>query len=236
MGAPPVSGPHSRSRGPGDPRPGRAVGAAPRACARGGHHARRAAGAVSGSERRAKRPARGRGESSRRRVPGQVGNRDPRAPREGKATPGITFAGRTSGRDAGLTPRRHAPPEQCPAGQGLSRAGVPPGVSREGPGGRAGSLSPDPEAPCSRPGPRHGAAVRRAPRRAPAGPARAAPRPSGGGAARRAGVNREGRCKDAAPRATLLRGQERPAGGGDEPGGARRAGFPCLLPWLQDGP
>src|SRR5882724_4110365 len=43
-----------------------------------GHHERHEAGAVSGSERQAKRPETGRGSSSRRRVPVKVGNRDPR--------------------------------------------------------------------------------------------------------------------------------------------------------------
>ena len=50
-------------------------------------------------------------------------------PTAGQAQPGLTFSGRTSGRDAGRTNRLHATPEQCPAGQALSGPGVQQRVS-----------------------------------------------------------------------------------------------------------
>ena len=73
------------------------------------------------------------------------------------------------------------------------------------------------------------------PGREPAGPARAAARQSVCGAASRAGMDREGRWEEEADRETLLRGQDRPAGGGDDPGSDLRAGFSCVFPWLQEG-
>jgi len=66
VGEPPVSEHNSRHGEPGDHRPWRDLGASTRSWARWGHHERREAGAVSGSERRAKRPEMGRGSSSRR--------------------------------------------------------------------------------------------------------------------------------------------------------------------------
>jgi hypothetical protein len=154
VGAPPVPVPHARSGGPGDHRPGRALGASPRPRAQGGHHARRAAGAVAGSAREAKRPERGRGESSRRIVPVQVGNRDPRAPREGRQRRASRWAGGTSGSDAGLAHRRHATPEQGATGTTLSSDGVQQRVARARPRLPSRSLAADPQASCpgGRPG------------------------------------------------------------------------------------
>src|SRR5262249_48271919 len=166
---------------------------------------------------------------------GEGGEPRPKGPTGGKATPGITTSGGTYGRDSGLTNRIHETPENCPAGQGLSGHGVQQCVARDRPGVLAGSLSPAPEEQCSRHGPRYGAAVRRASGREPAGPACAAARQAVCGAASRAGVDRAGRWEAEAHRATLLRGQDRPAGSGDAPGGDLRGGLPCLLPWLQEG-
>jgi hypothetical protein len=45
-------------------------------------------------------------------------------PPGGQAKPGITVAGRTSGRDSGRTNRLHATPEHGPPGHALSGAGV----------------------------------------------------------------------------------------------------------------
>jgi hypothetical protein len=58
-------------------------------------------------------------------APGREGG-EPRSPGPtgGTVTPGITFAGRTSGRDSGLTHRLHATPEHGPTGQALSGDGV----------------------------------------------------------------------------------------------------------------
>ena len=119
-----------------------------------------------------------------RGAPGREGGEPmPQGPTGGQAKPGRTFSGRTAGRDAGLTNRLHAPPEQCPTGQGLSGAGVPQRVSLDCRCVRAGSLAPDPSQPCTGGGPGAGPAVRGAPGRQPPGPARAAARASVWGAA-----------------------------------------------------
>jgi hypothetical protein len=58
-------------------------------------------------------------------APGREGGEPmSQGPTGGKAKPGITFSGRTSGRDSGLTNRIHATPEHCPTGQALSGDGV----------------------------------------------------------------------------------------------------------------
>lgn len=93
---------------------------------------------VSGQEREHRPPPRGAmgrrsGAESRRPgagAPGRAGGEPrPTGPPGGQATPGITFSGRTSGRDAGLTPRLPAPPEHRATGQALSGDGVPHRVS-----------------------------------------------------------------------------------------------------------
>ena len=116
MGEPPVSVYNARFGGPGDHRPWRALRASRRACARKGHHERHEAGVVSGSERHAQRPERGRGSSPRCILPMKVGNHDPWDPREGRHRRVSRCAGRTDGRDAGLTNRIHATPAHCTTG------------------------------------------------------------------------------------------------------------------------
>ncbi len=60
-----------------------------------------------------------------RGAPGREGGEPmSQGPTGGKAKPGSTFSGRTSGRDSGLTHRLHATPENSPTGQGLSGDGV----------------------------------------------------------------------------------------------------------------
>jgi len=64
-------------------------------------------------------------------APGREGGEPmSQGPTGGKAPPGITFSGRTSGRDAGLTNRLHATPEHCPTGHALSGDGGQQRVSR----------------------------------------------------------------------------------------------------------
>jgi hypothetical protein len=65
-------------------------------------------------------------------APGREGG-EPRSPGPtgGKATPGSTCSGRTSGRDAGLTNRLQDTPEHGPTGQALSGEGVQQRVARE---------------------------------------------------------------------------------------------------------
>ena len=54
-------------------------------------------------------------------APGREGGEPTsQGPTGGKAKPGITFSGRTSGRDAGLTNRLHETPEHCDTGKTLS--------------------------------------------------------------------------------------------------------------------
>lgn len=115
------------------------------------------------SQRRAPRPRGRRGSTERPRdgpwavfaehstagwarcAPGREGGAPmSQGPTGGKAKPGITFSGRTSGRDSGLTNRSHATPENCPTGQVLSGAGVQQRVSLDCPCVRAGSLAPEP--------------------------------------------------------------------------------------------
>jgi hypothetical protein len=63
-------------------------------------------------------------------APGREGGEPmSQGPTGGKAKPGSTFSGRTSGRDSGLTNRIHETPENCPTGQALSDDGVQQRVS-----------------------------------------------------------------------------------------------------------
>src|SRR5262249_58798986 len=58
-------------------------------------------------------------------APGREGGEPlSQGPTGGKAKPGITCSGRTSGSDSGLTHRLHATPEHCPTGHALSDDGV----------------------------------------------------------------------------------------------------------------
>src|SRR5262249_42975484 len=58
-------------------------------------------------------------------APGREGGEPmSQGPTGGKAKPGSTVSGRTSGRDSGLTNRIHETPEHCPTGQALSGDGV----------------------------------------------------------------------------------------------------------------
>jgi hypothetical protein len=106
------------------------MGASPRPCARRGHHERWEAGTVLGRARQTKQPERGRGWSARRIVPAKVGNRAPRAPREGRHRRASRCCGGSYGSDSGLTNHIHATPEHGTAG--LSRG---QGQHREAPHG-----------------------------------------------------------------------------------------------------
>ena len=123
---------HFRNGGPGDQKPWRGLGASPRSRALRGHHEHTEANKVSGRERQAKHPERGRGWSSRRLGPVQVGNRDPRDPREGRQRRASRGFGGIEGRDSGLTNHIHATPEHCTAGPSWGQgqhSDAPHGVS-----------------------------------------------------------------------------------------------------------
>jgi hypothetical protein len=80
-----------RSGGPDDQRPWRGGGASTRPRALRGHHQRTAAGKVSGSERRAKRPEKGRVAVCAAHSTGEGGEPSPTGPTGGQAMPGSTF-------------------------------------------------------------------------------------------------------------------------------------------------
>ena len=169
---------------------------------------------------------------NRRLLGGKVGHRWPRDPLAGRRRRAERFAGRPSGSDAGSTHRLPDTPAQCRTGHTLSREGVEHRVSRDRLGGRAGRLASDLSAPGAGGGQGTSRAVCRHPGRAPPGPARAAPRQSGGGAARRAGLERAGRGDEAAARHPLRRRHNGPASGGEEAGGSRRARCVWVVPGL----
>ena len=93
MGEPLVSLHNSRMRGPGDQKPWRGLGASTSSRARQGHHERPEVGKGLGSERRAKRPAKGLVAVCAAHRTDEGGERRPTGPTGGKATPGITFWG-----------------------------------------------------------------------------------------------------------------------------------------------
>jgi hypothetical protein len=167
-------------------------------------------------------------------APGRAGGAAmSQGPTGGQATPGRPCSGRPAGSDAGLTHRIQATPEHGPTGPVLAGDGVQQRVSLDGPCGLAGSLSTDPYKPCPGGGPGAGPAGRGAPGRQPPGPARAAARSAGCGAARRTGLEREGRWAAEAEREPRRRGPDGPASGGQDSGGPRRAGVACVRPGLQ---
>jgi hypothetical protein len=100
LGEPSVSLAHSRTGGPGDQKPWGGLGASPRTEARQGQPERTEANQVSGRERQAKRPERGRVAVVAAHRTREGGERRPTGPTGGKAPPGITF---------GWTERREIP-------------------------------------------------------------------------------------------------------------------------------
>jgi hypothetical protein len=107
-------------------------------CLRKGHTARRALQGLGEGQGVPHDSERGSWQSSRTSVPmagnlrllvGQVGHRCPRDPREGRRSRASRFSGRTSGRDAGITNRLHATPENGRTGPTLSGDGVEPRVA-----------------------------------------------------------------------------------------------------------
>jgi hypothetical protein len=209
-----------------------------------GHKARRATRGIGEGQGAPHDPERGHGQSSRRRVPrlrnrecltGKVGNQRPRDPREGRRRRAARAAGGTSGSDAGITNHLHAPPEHGRTGTPLAGEGVQHRVAPDRRRRPAGSLPPHPEGPCAGGGQGDGEAVGRAPGGEPSRPAGAVARQSVGGAAGRAGLEGEGRGEKEADQHALLRGHDGPAGGGEDRGGALRAGVAGVFPRLSQG-
>src|SRR5919197_1093028 len=94
LGGPSGSLSHSRAGGMGGPRPWRRLGVSPRLRAREGHHERTETGKVSGRERQAKCPERGRAAVLAEPSTEEGGELRPTEPTGGKATPGITLSWR----------------------------------------------------------------------------------------------------------------------------------------------
>jgi hypothetical protein len=92
VGEPSVSVSPARHGGPGDHKPWDGLGASPRSYARKGQHERTEADKVSGSERHAQRPERGRVAVVAEHRTREGGERRPTGPTGGKATPGITWS------------------------------------------------------------------------------------------------------------------------------------------------
>jgi len=161
--------------------------------------------------------------SERRIVPVQVGTRRPRDPREGRRRRASRGAGRHAGRALAITTRHTT----TPADGGPGRPRSPGGLDDPGPPARCGlsARRVAPYEPVQRRGHRwgHGAARCRPPRRPPARLARASTPWTLSGSARGACLDRAGRWGPAPDRQADVRGQHRPASGGEAVGSDRRA-------------
>ncbi len=89
-----------------------------------GQHVRAAASQVSGRERQAKRPERGRMAVFAAHSPEEGGEPRPTGPPGGQATPGLTLCGTQDGSDRESTNRHPTTPAACGTGRPRSRWGL----------------------------------------------------------------------------------------------------------------
>jgi hypothetical protein len=162
----------------------------------------------------------------------KVGNRGPRAPLEGRRRRAAQAAGGNDGSAGALTNHLHKTPAACRAGAPVASDGVHDAGAPDRRGPAAGGVASDPggRGAGDRRGDRPGGCG--APRGQPGQRARAAAPWAVACAARPAPRSRPGGRQATPERYSSLRGQARPAGGGQAVGSALRAGLLGWLSWL----
>src|SRR4030095_1679427 len=166
----------------------------------------------------------------------EIGNSQPKAARA-SALPdshrgASRAAGQTDGRYLEITNRHTTTPAPCGAGRPRSRSGLHDTAPADRRGRSPGGVSPDEQGERRRNRWGDSASVCRAPRRAPAGPARAPTQWAPPGTTGRAGLARKSGWGPTPDRQADVRGQDCPASGGDAVGSDLRARLLRRLLWL----